>query len=306
MTETNDCHTAAPSTRNRLWTTSAGITVTGMAFNVALSAIKVAGGLLMHSQALVADGIHSLSDLVSDIAVLAGLGASHREADGTHLYGHRRVQTLVNLFLGGALSAAALYIGLSAGMAWRRGETPVYGWGPFAIAAVSIVLKEVLFRATIAVSRRTGDTALQANAWHHRSDAFSSLAVAAGMFGVAVGGESWAFLDPLAAIALAGVLVTMGLRISFTAAQELIDRAPARAVMENIAQVVAQTPGVRTYHAFRMRQMAGMLEMDVHVQVDPNLSVAEGHDIAAAVRRRIFQADRNVGSVIVHVEPAED
>ncbi|NLF29634.1 MAG: cation transporter [Planctomycetes bacterium] len=278
----------------------------GLVINVALTVGKVLIGLTFGSATLLADGIHSGGDMVSDIALLAGLNVSRKGADVGHPYGHRRVQTLVALFIGLLVIASAGGVVYTAAHTWVLGTQVAYGWIPFIAALVSVVSKEALFRATRRVGRRTGDMAVLANAWHHRSDAFSSVAAAIGMFGVAVGGAKWGFLDSVTAIALGGVLVTMGAKLTFTAAQELIDRAPDTEILDNIGAIVARTEGVRTYHAFRMRQSAGKLEMDVHIQVDPTLSVGEGHDIATEVRRRIMEADPSVTTVLVHVEPAED
>ncbi len=283
----------------------AGITWTGLVANVVLSIAKVTAGVFFGSRTLLADGIHSGSDLVSDVAVLAGLRFSKMPPDPKHPYGHRRVQTLVGLFIGGLVIAAAIGVGISAVSGLRGGAERAYGWTPFVMALISVVVKEALCRLTLAVGHHAGDQSLLANAWHHRSDAFTSLAAAAGMFAVAVGGQKWAMLDHVTAIALAGLLVVMGLKLVAQSGGELIDRAPARDLMEGIAAVVAETPDVRGYHAFRMRRLGGKLEMDVHVQVDPHLSVAEGHDIATRVQERICQADPNVTSVVVHVEPAE-
>jgi cation diffusion facilitator family transporter len=298
--------TAVDSKPRRRVLTPMGITLVGLVVNVLLSAVKLVGGVLFGSSALAADGIHSASDLISDIAVVAGLRLSSRDADDTHPYGHHRIQTLTAMFVGLLVVAAAGWVGVSAAVKWR-GQTEVeYGWVPFSLAMLSVVVKETLYRLTRRVARRSGDPALRANAWHHRSDAFSSIAAAAGMFGVAAGGAKWGFLDHFTAIALAGVLVTIGLRLAAQAAAELVDTAPTRAVMNKISAIVAETAGVRTYHAFRMRQLGGKLEMDVHVMVDPELTVAEGHDVATEVRRRIFEADPNITTAIVHVEPAED
>ncbi len=282
-----------------------GITWIGLATNVVLSAGKLAAGVLFGSGVMLADGVHSASDLVSDFAILAGLQVSARPADGSHPYGHRRVQTLAVMFVGGVIITAAMWVGVSAATKWHEGMAAVYGWVPFGIAAFSVAIKETLYRLTRNVGRRTGDTALLANAWHHRSDAFSSVAAAAGTFAVAWGGRGWGFLDHVMAIALAGVLVVVGLKLIGQAGNELVDRAPSREVTESIAAIVAETDGVRGYHAFRMRQLGGRREMDVHVQVDPALTVVQGHDIATRVRRRIYQADPDVTAVIVHVEPVE-
>lgn len=280
-----------------------GVTWLGLIGNVLLAAIKAIVGLAAGSQALLADAVHSLSDMVSDLAVLAGLRASAKPADQDHHYGHRRVQTLVAMFIGLLILAAAAGIGYNAARSWLRGVFASYGWLPFAIAMLSVVTKEALYQVTRMVARKTKDAALKANAWHHRSDAISSVAAGIGMFGVALGGSKWAFLDHATALALAGFLIAIGLRIAAEAGQELIDRAPARDLTDRIAEIICSTEGVRDYHAFRMRQLGGKLEMDVHIQVEPTLTVCQGHDIATEVRRRIMEVDSDVTACIVHVEP---
>ncbi len=287
-----------------------GVTVLSLVANASLSAAKIAAGVLFFSQTILADGLHSLSDLVTDVAVLAGLRASGKPADGDHHYGHGRVSTLVALFVGGFLLLAAGYIAYGAIDAIHahldgHADQPVRPLVPLLAAIVSIPAKEALFRITRAVGRRTQDRSLVANAWHHRSDAFSSVAAAAGLAGILVGGAGWWFLDPLTAIVLSTFIVVMAIRIMAGSAEELIDRAPEAATMAAIEDAVAGTRGVRTHHAVRARQVGGKVEMDVHVQVDGELSVREGHDIAKAVRKRIVEADPSVVQVIVHVEPAE-
>lgn len=286
------------------------VTVLGLVANLVLAAGKIAAGALFFSQTILADGLHSLSDLGTDFAVLAGLRVSGKPADGDHHYGHGRVSTLVALFIGAALLAAAGYILYSAIQAIHArfhgyAQRVVQPLVPLIAALASVVVKEGLFRVTRTVGRRTGDRSLVANAWHHRSDTFTSIAAAAGLSAVLIGGEHWWFLDPLTAIVLSAFLVTMAVRIMKDAAAELIDQAPASRQMARIEDVVRETPGVRTYHGVRARQVGGKVEMDVHVQVDPEMSVREGHDIASDVRRRIVEADPSVAEVIVHIEPAD-
>ena len=288
-----------------LLTSPRGVTWLGLATNVALSAVKLVVGALFLSQTLIADGLHSASDLITDVAVLAGLRVSKKPADETHHYGHRRVSTLVGAFVGAVLLVAAVWIAFSAVRTLRHPRDRVLGMLPFAVAAASIPLKEALFWITRYVGRRAGNISLLANAWHHRTDAFTSVAAAAGLAGAALGGTNWAFLDPLTAIVLAAFLVVVSVRIIGEGASELIDRAPSPATLEGIEQAVAQTRGVRGYHAFRARKVGGKVEMDIHVQVDPNLTVREGHDVATAVRQKVVQADPNVVEVIVHIEPTE-
>jgi cation diffusion facilitator family transporter len=286
------------------------VTLLGMAVNVALAIGKILAGLAFGSQTILADGVHSASDLITDIAVLAGLGVSSKPADPSHPYGHRRVATLVALFVGGALIAAAAGIAFDALKTFQKLITAqavdqIQPLWPFVAACVSVPSKEILFRLTRRVARRVHDSSLEANAWHHRTDAFSSIAAAAGIAAVWIGGETWRFIDPLGAMILAAFLITVGLRVIWTSASELIDRAPDDGLMNDIEIIVAETPGVQSHHAVRARMLAGRLEMDVHVQVDPTLTVHDGHEIASDVRRRIRAAQPRVQEVIVHVEPDE-
>ena len=285
--------------------TAAGVTLLGGVVNVLLSAAKLAVGVICHSQSIFVDGLHSLSDLATDLAVLAGIRISRRPADSDHHYGHRRAMTLVTALLGLALLGAAGVVGYRAVMSFRQTPAPLQPMLPLIAAGVSIVLKELLYHITVRVGRRTQDTSVVANAWHHRSDAFSSIAAAAGLSAAAVGGAKWHFADHLAAFVLASFLVVVAWRIFRGAAGELMDRAPSRRVMGQIQQAVADTSGVRSFHAFRARQLGGKVEMDVHVQVDPELTVRQGHDIASTVRARVTESCPEVQTVIVHIEPPQ-
>ena len=287
--------------------TTVGVTVLGLAANVLLAITKLAAGVTCGSQTIFADGLHSLSDLATDFAVLAGIRISGRPADKSHPYGHRRVMTLVTALLGAALMAAGAFVVWRAVGAVRdSGLRPeVRAAVPLALACGSIAIKELLYRLTVRVGRRTGDTSVLANAWHHRSDAMSSVAAAAGLSAVLFGGAKWQFLDQVTAMVLACFLAVVAWRIIRDAVEELMDRAPSAQVLEQIEQAVEQTGGVRSFHAFRARKLGGMVEMDIHVQVDPGLTVARGHDIATEVRQRVEDSCPNVVSVIVHVEPIE-
>jgi cation diffusion facilitator family transporter len=294
----------------RSWVmTPNGITWASVAINVTLTAAKIVVGVFCRSQALIADGVHSGSDLASDVPVLAALRLANRPADPTHPYGHLRVNTLASLVVGAMLAGAA---GMIAYEAIRMLHNVVHrhpvpdinpGW-PFWLALASVPMKEALFQVMRHVGRKASNMAVVVNAWHSRADAFAALAAAAGLGGVLLGGPHWRFLDPLTAMVLAAFLVVVSVRIMGQAASELIDRAPAQAVLDNIRRALAETEGVRSFHAFRARQLGGKVEMDVHVQVDPTLTVAAGHDIAREVRRRVKEADGSVVEVIVHVEPA--
>jgi cation diffusion facilitator family transporter len=281
------------------------VTWLGVGINIFLSVGKIGAGLLFASQAVLADGVHSLSDLISDIAVLFGLRYGDRPADPSHPYGHRRLHTLMALFVGLILVSVAFAIGYQAIMSFHHTPEPIQGPWPLVMAAVTIPLKEFLYHLTVRIGRKIDNTAVVANAWHHRSDAFTSLAATAGIAGAMFLGPQWRILDALTALVLAAFLIVLAGQIVLTSGAELIDRAPKAEQIARLSEIVLKTRGVRSYHAVRARKLSGMLEMDVHVQVDPQLSVREGHHIATNVRRRIRAAEPKVQEVIVHVEPDE-
>lgn len=286
------------------WLTACRITWVGLVINVGLCVSKIIVGLLLGSQAILADGVHAASDVVTDLAVLAGIGRAEKPADACHPYGHQRIGTLVAMFVGIFLALAAAWIIYQAVLSLSRPRVSVSAGWPLALAIASIPLKELLYRLTIRVGRRERNASLRANAWHHRSDAFTSVAAAAGLAGVAIGGQPWAFLDPAVAMMLGGFLLVVAGRIILTNAGELVDRAPGEELVRTVERIVADTRGVLNYHAFRARRMGDSLEMDVHIRVDPTLTVRQGHDIATAVEKRLLNSDVDVAEVTVHVEPA--
>ena len=233
--------------------------------------------------------MHSLSDLISDVAVLAGLRMSARPADHTHPWGHRRVSTMVAMVVGALLLGLGCAIALHAITTYHVKHPAITSPVPLVLALVTIPAKEMLFHLTRRVGRAVGDVSLAANAWHHRSDAFSSIAAAAGLTVVAIGGQEWSFVDELTALVLSAFLIAAAARIMWSAASELVDRAPSRAIITAIERAIADTDGVRDHHAIRARQIGGKVTMDVHVLVDPDLTVREGHDIADAVQQSIQQ-----------------
>ena len=281
------------------------ITWAGIAVNVVLAATKVAVGVVFHSQTLIADGLHSISDLVTDSAVLVGLRVSSRPADSDHHYGHRRVTTLVTMFVGGALLVTAAWIIYAAVTSYRAPGTRVSGVVPFWIALISIAPKETLFRVTRSVGIEAGDASLVANAWHHRTDAFTSIAAAVGLAGVAFGGPNWAFLDQLTAVVLSAFLLVAAIRFIHGSVSELIDAAPDESITACIEESITGTPGVLGFHALRVRKVGGQLALDVHIQVDPDSTVVEGHDVATDVKGRVLACGCDVIEAIVHVEPAD-
>lgn len=283
--------------------TPRAVTWTGMAVNVALGAGKMGVGVAFRSQTLVADGLHSVSDLLTDAAVLTGLRVSSRPADEDHHYGHGRATTLVTLFVGTALLVTAGWIIYGAVTTFGVPHAAHSSALPFWVALASILPKELLYRLTRRVGIAEGDTSIVANAWHHRTDAFSSIAAAAGLAGVAFGGPSWAFLDHLTAVVLSAFLVVAAVRFIRECVGELMDAAPARETTACIEGTISEAPGVRGFHALRIRRTAGELTLDVHILVDPELSVVAGHDVATEVRSRLLGCGCDVIEAVVHVEP---
>lgn len=286
--------------------TPRSVTWLGIAVNVALAVAKVGVGVVLRSHALLADGLHSVSDLVTDSAVLVGLHISAKPADEDHHYGHGRVTTLVTMLVGVGLLATAGWIVYNAIVTYGEPHGPALGVLPFLVALLSVAPKELLYRLTIRVGREAGDMSVMANAWHHRTDAFTSIAAAAGLAGVAFGGPELAFLDHLTAVVLSAFLAVTAFRFISESVSELIDVAPDAAVMAQIERTIDETPGVVEHHRLRLRKMAGSVLLDVHVHVDPNLNVAEGHDIATEVHERLLNCGCDVVEAVVHIEPTED
>jgi cation diffusion facilitator family transporter len=280
------------------------VTLAGLIVNLVLSALKGAVGFLGGSQALVADAVHSLSDCVTDLAVLVGVRFWSAPPDECHPHGHGRIETLISFFIGIALSVVALGITWNAFNSILSGQSVVPGWPAFFAALLSIGLKEWLFRWTIRVGRRVGSTALIANAWHHRSDALSSLPVA---LAVVVGRlyPTLIFLDQIAAIAVSIFLLKAAGNIALPSLGHLVDAGVDQEVRKALLGTVISTEGVRGLHALRTRYIGSGLSVDLHVQVDAEISVRDGHEIAGRVKARLMEGDHGIVDVLVHVEPFE-
>jgi cation diffusion facilitator family transporter len=282
------------------------VTWVGIAVNIALGLIKVSVGLALNAETLIADGLHSFSDLLTDAAVLGGLRVSSKPADAGHPFGHRRVTTLVTMGIGTVLVATAAWIVFRAISTYGEPHPVGHAAVAFWVAAASVAPKELMYRMTRAVGIRVGDSSVIANAWHHRTDAFTSVAAAAGLAGVAIGGPNWGFLDHITAIVLAAFLTVAAVRFIGESVAELADAAPSRRVVECIEDTISKTPGVLSFHALRARKLGGALELDVHILVAPDLTVVEGHNLASAVHDRVLACGCNVIEAIVHVEPYTD
>ena len=268
--------------------------------NLILTIAQVVVGVLAKSQGLIADGIHSLSDLVADFVVLLASHQSKKDADADHPYGHQRFETAASLVLG------LLLLAVGVGMLWsaaRKLEAPetvatvhiVALW----VAGGALISKELLFRYMLSVAKRVKSSMLVANAWHARSDAASSLVVGVGIIGNLAG---YPILDPIAALIVGFMVTRMGWSFSWDAMHDLMDRAVDEQEVQAIRATLLETPGVAGVHDVRTRKMGDMIVVDAHIEVDACISVEAGHDIAVVARQRVLQRHR-VLNLMTHVDP---
>jgi cation diffusion facilitator family transporter len=275
-------------------------TLVSVVVNLVLTAVQVIVGVLAHSQALIADGVHSLSDLISDFVVLFANQHSRKEADDDHHYGHHRYETAASLVLGGLL------LSVGAGMLWsavHKLSDPelIPKVKPIAlyVALAALLAKELLFRYMLAAAERVRSSMLVANAWHARSDAASSLVVSLGIVGNLMG---YPLLDPVAALIVGFLVTKMGWEFGWDALNDLMDRSVSDEQIAEIKDILAQTPGVQGVHDLRTRKMGDMIMVDAHLEVDGALSVREGHDIASSARDRVMKK-LPVLDVMTHLDP---
>jgi len=275
----------------------------GLVINLVLAAAKAVAGTVGHSQAVLADALHSLSDTVTDIAVLLGVRYWTAPADEDHPHGHGRIETLVTVVIGLALVSVAVGMGWRAVLGLEHAGSAVQPT-PLALAAAltSIVVKEGLYRWTVAVGRTVGSPALVANAWHHRSDALSSIPAAAAV-GVALIEPRWAFIDRVGAVIVCLFILQAAWKILHPAVNQLIDAAAPTEDRRRIEELAREVDGVEAAHAVRTRYVGAKLAVDLHVEVDAGLSVEEGHAIALKVRRRLIDKGPDVVDAIVQIEP---
>jgi cation diffusion facilitator family transporter len=272
--------------------------------NILLTALQIVAGFFSHSQSLIADGMHSLSDLVCDFLVLVASHHSKDPADEGHPYGHGRVETAASFALGAILVVTGGAIIVAAAMKLQNAETlppvaPMALW----VAGIALIAKESLFRYMLHVGERLRSPMLIANAWHARSDAASSLVVAVGIGGNLLG---FIFADSVAAIIVGFMIVRMGIVFAWDAFQELIDAGLSIEEVDGIRQTLIDTPGVESLHELRTRRMAHRALVDAHILVDPRISVSEGHSIAERARGRVLKSHPSVVDVLVHVDPEDD
>jgi len=278
------------------------VTLVGVIVNVVMIASKLLGGILGHSQALIADAAHSVSDLFTDAVVLLGLKAGRKAADQDHPFGHARLETLSSSVVGLFLIGAALYIGVTSALSIYGHTESHPTWLAVGIAGFSILAKEALYRYTVQVGRRIRSPAIMATAWHHRSDALSSVAVLVGV-GAAKIRPGWHILDAYAALIVSFLILKVGFETLWRSMQELTDTAPEPEVLEKMGRFVRRIDGVLGHHDLRVRTSGGFYQMEVHIVVDGSLTVVEGHRIAKEVESRLKEEIGALSQVIIHVDP---
>lgn len=283
------------------------ITTIGAWVNAGLSCVKLGVGLLGQSSAMVADAVHSFSDFATDLAVLLFVRVAARPSDEDHDFGHGKFETLASVLIGVAL------LGVGAGIvlaAWKKmaavlwgGDVTAPSWVAWAAALVSIGVKEVLYRVTRRVGERTQSTAVVANAWHHRSDAISSVGTLLGIGGAYFLGGRWILLDPIAACAVGILIIKVSIELVKPGVEELLEKSLPKSVEDEILAIVTEDPAVKDPHNLRTRRVGVEIVAQVHVRVDGTLTVAAAHALTERIEARMRQRFGSWAHLIVHVEP---
>jgi cation diffusion facilitator family transporter len=283
--------------------TGARVALLGLVINVVLASVKIVAGVVGHAYVLIADGMESALDVAGSAVIWGGLTVAARPPDRTHPYGHGKAEPIAALVVAICVLAAAIGLAIES---VREILTPHHGPAPFTlvILVVVIVIKEFLFRYVNRIGRDLESTAVQTDAWHHRSDALTSSAAFIGISLALIGGERWQSADDWAALFACAVIAANGVRLALPAFQEIMDTAPAGKIVGSILAVASSVPGVVEVEKCNARKMGLDYYVDLHVGVDGNISVQEGHEIAHRVKTAIQQSDSRVADVLVHIEPA--
>lgn len=283
------------------------ITIWGAVLNLTLTAGKIAAGILGRSAAMVADGIHSLSDLLSDFVVLAFTRISSKGKDRDHSFGHGKYETLATLIVSVILvsvGANMMSSGVKAIVAVFNGEIlPKPGSIALIAAIISIAIKEILYHATIRVGKKTGSTVVIANAWHHRSDALSSIGSLIGIGGAILLGDKWTMLDPLASCIISIAIIIVAVKMAMPSLAELLETSLPEEIVKEIETTTASVKGVNNVHELKTRRNGMSFIIDAHIVVDPDISVVEAHDIATAVEDALRTRYGQETQLSIHVEP---
>ncbi len=280
------------------------VTKIGAVINIVLVIIKIAMGYFGSSRALIADGLHSMTDLVSDVAVMVGIIVGAKPRDEDHHYGHGKVENLSEMVVGIIMVLAGLYIAVDSVRTIYRPNISVPSYFVIPVAAASIISKEWLYRVTVKTGRKFHLQSLIANAWHHRSDAITSAGVLLGVT-LAVFVPKFAMADAAVGFLVAIVIVRIGGKIGWDSVMRIIDTAPGVDYELKVERMILEVPGALAVREMKFRYVGNMIAIEAHVGMDSELTVREGHDIATAVKRSIMERDSRIYDVVVHVEPEE-
>ena len=285
----------------------ARVTLTGSVVNLLLVGLKAVAGVAGHSAAMISDAVHSLSDFVTDIVVLVFVRVSARPQDDDHDYGHGKYETIATLFIGLALAAAAIGIVVSGAQklaAWLQGED-LQAPGMLALwaALASIVVKEILYQYTRIKGKKLDSPALEANAWHHRSDALSSIGAAIGIGGAILLGKRWTVLDPLASIVVGAMLVKVAWDLLGPSFSELTDSSLPANLENEMLEIIRSVDGVEDPHNLRTRRIGNRIAAEVHIRMDGTRTLADAHEKASEVERRFRERFGPESHIIIHMEP---
>lgn len=278
------------------------VTFIGMLLNIILVLAKAAGGWFFFSQALIADAVHSLSDLVTDLAVILGVKYWSAPPDRSHPYGHGRIETLVSAFIGIALAAVAVGLASEAVGTLRHGTEHGPAGFAFVIAVFSVISKEIVYRWTRRKAREVHSVAMEANAWHHRSDAISSIPAAVAI-ALAYFFPKLHFVDSIGAIVVSGFILHAAWKIIYPTLLELSEAGVSKEDQAKIYRLAVSLPGVIGAHALRTRNAGSAIWADIHIIVDPEMTVREGHELSHKVRDLLVDSDLHIVDVVVHLEP---
>ena len=285
------------------------VTIVGGAVNLLLLVFKFVAGVLGHSSAMIADAVHSLSDFVTDIVVLVFVRISNIPKDKSHDYGHGKYETLALTIIGIALMVVAVSIiveGATKIAFWLKGGTlKSPGMLAFWAAIVSIVLKELTYRYSIIKAKKLNSKAVEANAWHHRSDALSSIGTAVGIGGAIFFGQRWAILDPIASVVVGAFIVKVAFDLLRNGIGDLMEQSLPDKVEDEIIQIVAELPGVIDPHNLRTRRIGNHYAIELHIRMDGDISLREAHDKASEIEDLLRKQYGEETHIAIHVEPAD-
>ncbi len=283
------------------------VTLVGSAGNVALLTFKFIAGVMGNSAAMIADAVHSLSDFITDVIVLAFVHVSAKPQDASHDYGHGKYETFATFIIGLAIMAAATGIiisGVAKLIDWASGkQLAAPGWLALAAAIVSIVVKEFLYRYTVHRGKQLGSQAVVANAWHHRSDALSSIGAAVGIGGAILLGNRWTALDPLASVVVGVMLVKVSIDLLRSCIGELTESSLPSDVEQEIEDIICSFPDVCEPHNLRTRRIGNRFAIEAHVRMNGDISLTEAHNRASAIERRLRERFGPQTHVTIHMEP---